>query len=81
MTRNVADCRDTPSISGCTLTISGEEETATLLMSLCHKQSVTSFRARYGAITERVRGMAESASGSAGQMARPRASSSAERGP
>ena len=26
MPRKVADCRDTPSISGCTLTISGEEE-------------------------------------------------------
>ena len=26
MTRKVADCRNTPSISGCTLTISGEEE-------------------------------------------------------
>lgn len=26
MTRKVADCRDTPSVSGCTLTISGEEE-------------------------------------------------------
>ncbi|HEY7849799.1 MAG TPA: DUF1059 domain-containing protein [Ktedonobacterales bacterium] len=26
MARKVADCRDTPSISGCTLTISGEEE-------------------------------------------------------
>ena len=26
MTRKVADCRNTPSVSGCTLTISGEEE-------------------------------------------------------
>lgn len=26
MTRKVSDCRDFPSISGCTLTISGEEE-------------------------------------------------------
>ncbi|MER7957233.1 MULTISPECIES: DUF1059 domain-containing protein [unclassified Streptomyces] len=26
MTRKVADCRNTPSVMGCTLTISGEEE-------------------------------------------------------
>ncbi|MFJ8072771.1 DUF1059 domain-containing protein [Streptomyces sp. NPDC096176] len=26
MTRKVVDCRDTPSVSGCTLTISGEED-------------------------------------------------------
>ena len=26
MPRKVADCRDTPSVMGCTLTISGEEE-------------------------------------------------------
>lgn len=26
MTRKVADCRNHPSVSGCTLTISGEEE-------------------------------------------------------
>ncbi|WP_404815848.1 DUF1059 domain-containing protein [Streptomyces thermolineatus] len=26
MTRKVADCRKSPSVSGCTLTISGEEE-------------------------------------------------------
>ncbi|MFF3288009.1 DUF1059 domain-containing protein [Streptomyces sp. NPDC003023] len=26
MTRKIADCRNTPSVSGCTLTISGEEE-------------------------------------------------------
>ncbi|MBT2365019.1 DUF1059 domain-containing protein [Streptomyces sp. ISL-10] len=26
MTRKVADCRNSPSVSGCTLTISGEEE-------------------------------------------------------
>jgi predicted small metal-binding protein len=26
MTRKVADCRNTPSVFGCTLTISGEEE-------------------------------------------------------
>ncbi|HEX9242165.1 MAG TPA: DUF1059 domain-containing protein [Anaeromyxobacter sp.] len=26
MARKIADCRDTPSVSGCTLTISGEEE-------------------------------------------------------
>ncbi|RPF27084.1 MULTISPECIES: DUF1059 domain-containing protein [Georgenia] len=26
MVRKVADCRDTPSVMGCTLTISGEEE-------------------------------------------------------
>lgn len=26
MSRKVADCRDTPSVMGCTLTISGEEE-------------------------------------------------------
>ncbi|MEV3989440.1 DUF1059 domain-containing protein [Streptomyces sp. NPDC049837] len=26
MARKVADCRDTPSVMGCTLTISGEEE-------------------------------------------------------
>ncbi|MET9373254.1 DUF1059 domain-containing protein [Streptomyces sp. NPDC003035] len=26
MTRKVADCRKTPSVMGCTLTISGEEE-------------------------------------------------------
>jgi predicted small metal-binding protein len=26
MARKVADCRDIPSVSGCTLTISGEEE-------------------------------------------------------
>ncbi|MEU9856671.1 DUF1059 domain-containing protein [Streptomyces sp. NPDC047974] len=26
MTRKAADCRDTPSVSGCTLYISGEEE-------------------------------------------------------
>jgi predicted small metal-binding protein len=26
MTRKVADCRNTPSVSGCTLTISGEED-------------------------------------------------------
>jgi predicted small metal-binding protein len=26
MARKVADCRDTPSVSGCTLTIAGEEE-------------------------------------------------------
>jgi predicted small metal-binding protein len=26
MTRKVADCRNAPSVSGCTLTISGEED-------------------------------------------------------
>ena len=26
MARKVVDCRDTPSVSGCTLTISGEED-------------------------------------------------------
>jgi predicted small metal-binding protein len=26
MARKVMDCRDTPSVSGCTLTISGEED-------------------------------------------------------
>lgn len=26
MTRMIADCRDMPSVSGCTLTISGEED-------------------------------------------------------
>lgn len=26
MTRKVADCRNTPSVMGCTLTISGEEQ-------------------------------------------------------
>jgi predicted small metal-binding protein len=26
MSRKVADCRDTPSVSNCTLTISGEED-------------------------------------------------------